>query len=111
MSSVEEIMDAFNEKGLNVQLLVDEDGGFYASAAPCHDAQSKQGESQRAGENLVHAYRAAGLPSANQADRPSHPPYSSTLGLCGSYESLHSRRSYARLPRMNENVGLRGLGV
>ena len=35
----------------------------------------------------------------------------STLGLCGSYESLRSRRSYAKLPRTNENVGLRAPGV
>jgi hypothetical protein len=39
-----------------------------------HDAQSKQGEGQRAGENLVHAYRATGLPSANQGAASSRDP-------------------------------------
>jgi hypothetical protein len=44
-------------------------------------------------------------------DRPSQLPACSTLVLCGSYESPRSRRSYAKFPRRNENVGLRALGV
>ena len=41
-------------------------GGKGRRGRRSHDAQSKQGESQRAGENLVHAYRATGLPNARQ---------------------------------------------
>src|SRR5271166_3431905 len=42
--------------------------------------------------------------ATNRTRCPSH---SSTPGLCGSYESLHSPRSCVRLPKTSENADSR----
>ena len=66
-------------------------GGQFAEFAAAYARAKSVGENRLVSQIVAHG--------AKDSDRASHPPHSSMLGLCGSYESPRNRQLCAKLPR------------